>query len=328
MLVQLPHRVTDLPVVGVDQERPAVGIGFHGVAGEMDLPHAVQGEGIQVGLRAVPEVGGGYVDVVDVQQQAASAAPGDFHEEFHFRILVPVEAEVGRGIFQQDLPAEAVLHQVHVIRDPPEGLVVVGQRQQVVEEQALMGGPGEMFADCRGFEAPHDPAETLQVVRVRAPGGADGQPDAVNGQRDLGACPVQPQVGGPAVAHVVLRVHLEPGRDPFRGQGLLVVFRLQADARVRRQSGGHVVRDAEGRPRSGGRTGRQMRREIPERVTARPRLAPRRGVPGMDQLSGRSRSSMVREPTRSPGSSNSGLSSSTPYFTQSPLGTTFQALPW
>ena len=65
----------------VDQHRPAVPLRI-GVAGDMDFADQLAGNRIDKIQRVVAVVEGADMDVVDVQQQAAAAAPRRFDAEF------------------------------------------------------------------------------------------------------------------------------------------------------------------------------------------------------------------------------------------------------
>ena len=56
-----------------------------------------------------------------------------------------LEGDIGRGILEQHLPPKRLLHLVDVVGDAGKRLGVVGNRQKVVEIDAVMGRPGEML---------------------------------------------------------------------------------------------------------------------------------------------------------------------------------------
>src|SRR5260370_38210094 len=71
-LEQFPHRVCDWSVVTVDEKQVPLVVGLFGMACEMNLPNAREGEVGQILKRREAKVGGGHEAVVDVGHQAAS----------------------------------------------------------------------------------------------------------------------------------------------------------------------------------------------------------------------------------------------------------------
>ncbi len=138
MGVKLPDRIGNRAVVAVDQQRPAGLILFAGMAGKVDFLHAVKRIARDVAGRIPKLVGAGDHDVVDIQQKAAAGAAGDFGDEIHFVPGAFGKAQVGRGVFQQHLPAKGVLDLMNVGRDARQGFVGIGHRQQIVQKPRLV----------------------------------------------------------------------------------------------------------------------------------------------------------------------------------------------
>src|SRR5260370_41274600 len=67
--------------------------------------------------------------------------------------------------------------------DARERLGGVWHRQQIVQEIAVMGRPGQMFREQARRVALGEPLEAQKMVPVERSVGADRQPDAVEGQR-------------------------------------------------------------------------------------------------------------------------------------------------
>ncbi len=213
-------------------------------------------------------IGGGDVQVVHVQQQAAAGAPHQRRQEGGLGHRRMVEGDIGRGVLHQDAPAEHVLHLRDMVGDVRERSLGIGQRQQVVQELAAMARPGEMLADQPGLVAFDEGLQAAQMIRVQRCRAADRQPDPVQRERIGLPDGLQIAVRRPARAHVVLGMDLEPADVGPVGQDSVVVPGLQADAgaggnggraahRGRpSQSDPHTgrVRDAYG-PRTGSRDG-------------------------------------------------------------------------
>src|SRR6185369_26874 len=81
--IEVPHRPGDARAVVVDQDRAAVRV-VRGVAGQMNLADRAGLHGIEVFAGILVEVAGAHVDVVDVQQNAASGPATELEEELGF----------------------------------------------------------------------------------------------------------------------------------------------------------------------------------------------------------------------------------------------------
>src|SRR6185437_2683850 len=112
--IQPPYRGIDAMVVGVDQEWSAQAF-LATEAGQMDLADrgGIDAVDVMHGVDAV--VDAVDVDVVDVEQQAAAAAPRQFAEEFplgHRRMEV---MDVTGDVLQQYLTLQGVLQLVDML---------------------------------------------------------------------------------------------------------------------------------------------------------------------------------------------------------------------
>jgi hypothetical protein len=210
--VQRPHGLVDCTAMVVDQQPVAGGITVLGEAGQVDLAHGPRGQRLdqrvdqQPGVAAV--VDAADVGVVHVQQQRAAGAAHDGGQEaglVHGRAGV---AEVGAGVFQQQRAPQPRLHLVDVVAHTVQCGGVVGQRQQVVEPAAAMAGPGQVFAEPAGFEAPEKVVQPVEVINIQRAFTTDRQAHAVDGQRPVRAHPFQLPQHRAAVDHVVLGMHL------------------------------------------------------------------------------------------------------------------------
>ena len=107
--------------------------------------------------------------------------------------------------------------------------VVVGQRQQIVEETRRRGwtrrdAQRTTPADRASIEA----LQTRRCSRSSARGAADGQADAVDRQRIVRANPLQQVMRRAAGTHVVLGVDLEEIDAAGTRQNVLGMFGLEA----------------------------------------------------------------------------------------------------
>src|SRR5205085_7000635 len=103
-----PNRLADGCVVGVHEQSRAE-VRILGVAGEVDFHQRGGGKAIDVGSGIDADVRGAHEDVVHVEQQAASGAPGELGEEADLVPLVTIHLQVVRWVLDRDAAAERVL---------------------------------------------------------------------------------------------------------------------------------------------------------------------------------------------------------------------------
>ena len=99
----------------IDQQG-CLGIPQHGMTGKMDLTDMVDRKRGEIGPRIEAVIGGGDDNVVDVEQQTAAAASCECPQEIRLRHFIPVEAEIGRRILDEDASPERRLGLVDVAR--------------------------------------------------------------------------------------------------------------------------------------------------------------------------------------------------------------------
>ena len=128
----------------VDQDETEIGV-LPGVSGEVDFADRIHGELLEKGERVEIEVFCRDVDVVDVEQQAATRSLDQFGQELGFAHGRSFQSDIGRQVLDQDTAAERLLHQVEVAGHDGERLLVVAERQEVVEERAAGPRPGQVF---------------------------------------------------------------------------------------------------------------------------------------------------------------------------------------
>src|SRR5215470_8865136 len=81
---ELPYGVSDRTVMAVNEQKLALVIGLLGMAGKVDLTDVLQWEIGEIVERGKAMVGGRNKHVVDVEQQAASAAPNQLRDKRRF----------------------------------------------------------------------------------------------------------------------------------------------------------------------------------------------------------------------------------------------------
>ncbi len=95
---------------------------------------------------------------VEVEQHAAAGGAHQFGEEFRFAEARGGELQIGGRILDQEPAAEHGLGAVDVGDDDPEGLLGVGQREQVRQGQKTIAGGGEAPGQVIGHQARADAA--------------------------------------------------------------------------------------------------------------------------------------------------------------------------
>ena len=210
------------------------------VAGQVDLGHRSRVDRVHpgAGRRHRIDTVVQCVDhqVVDVQQQAAAAAPGQGVEELGFGEVCVGPVQVGREVFDQDAALQPVLHLLHLRHQDLERGAGEGQRQQIVGMQHQATGlprrtrEGRMVADPDRVDALGQPRQPVQVPRVQPGRRAQRQPHAMQADRVVPAHLVQQRQRRAAVGKEVLGVHLHKAQSRQVMQQGLVVRLAQADA--------------------------------------------------------------------------------------------------
>src|SRR3546814_2928674 len=100
----------------------------------MNLLHAAERQPIEKSAWIKTVVVAVDVDVVDVEQYAASRLGHDRGQELPLAEFIAVKTQVARHVLEQELPAERVLHLAHAARDMSDSLDRVRQRHQRSEE--------------------------------------------------------------------------------------------------------------------------------------------------------------------------------------------------
>src|SRR3546814_19009987 len=107
MRVQGPDRIADRCIMGVDQQATARCIDR--VTGEMNLLHAAERQPIEKSAWIKTVVVAVDVDVVDVEQYAASRLGHDRGQELPLAEFIAVKTPVDRHVLEPERPAERVL---------------------------------------------------------------------------------------------------------------------------------------------------------------------------------------------------------------------------
>ena len=108
---------------------------------------------LQVGQRVEAVIDAADVDVVDVEQDGAVGALRNFAQELPFAHLGRLIGEVAGDVFQQDLPAEGVLHLTDPRHHDVQRLLGVGQGKKIVQVASFDSGPAQMIGYPMRFDA-------------------------------------------------------------------------------------------------------------------------------------------------------------------------------
>ena len=208
-MVEIPYFRTDGTIVRVDEER-RLDIAQHGMTCQVDLADMLDRKGVEIGQRIETAIGGGHGDIVQVEQQAAAATPCERAQEIGFRHLLDREAQIGRRILDEDGPPQHGLHFLDMADHERQRRFGIGKRQQVVEENSVVRGPGQMLGDDEGLVTVGHFLQACEVARCHPTGRADRQAHAMQGKRIERAYALQEVMRRTAGSHVVLGMHLEP----------------------------------------------------------------------------------------------------------------------
>ena len=203
------------------------------MTGQVDLADMLDRESLEIGERIEAAIDRGHDDIVEVEQQATAAAPGERAQEFGFGHLLALEAQIGRWILDEDASAERGLRFVDVPHRQGQRRLRVGKRQQVVQEDPVMRGPGQMFGDDEGLVSIGDGLQAREMARRHAAGGADRQSHAVQGNRIERTDALEEEMRRTARPHVVLGMHLEPADIGPGVEDVPLVLGLQPGAGTR-----------------------------------------------------------------------------------------------
>ena len=112
---------------------------------------------------------------------------------------------------------------------------VVRQRKQIVQKVTVMGRPGQMLGKAGRVEPADKMLETSQVVGIQIALATNGQPDAMNRDREPFRQMAQLRYRASAIPHVVLGMDFQPANRAGVGHDVGVVLRLVANAGTVRQ---------------------------------------------------------------------------------------------
>ncbi len=186
------------------------------MAGQVELADGLVRNERQVVAQDAGGVGalvhGADVDVVEVEQHAAAGPADECAQELGFGQGRGGELQVGGGIVDQQAPVQHPLGVADIGRDHRQGLLSIGQGQEVRQSPGpgARGGqaPGQVIGHQAGADAALQIAQATQMLGVEAAARAQGHPHRM--QRDGIAVGEGGEVVGAALGQVVLWVGLQP----------------------------------------------------------------------------------------------------------------------
>ena len=195
----------------------------------MELPDLVRRDALQVGAWIEAVIAGAHIDVVDVQENAATRPQGDLGQELPLgEGRVPV-GDVAGDVLQGDRPPKPLLHALHPLHHVVERRLGVRQRQKVVGVAPSDAGPAEMVGHPGGLEASRESVEPRQIGLVQRIGRSDGERHAVQHHGVPLAHPREHVERAAALDHEVLGERLEPVDGCGIGQDALEMVASQPD---------------------------------------------------------------------------------------------------
>ena len=207
--VQVPHDVTDGSAMIVDQKPCSFAVAIFGEASQVKFVDMLHGESVDVSRGVEPMVDRGNMYVVDVEQQSASGPLCDFRQKLDLGHRGRAKGDVCRRILQQHFHPKNVLDLVHMGADMAQRNLVVGQGQEIVEEDAVVSRPRKMLGKEGRLIDRNDAlqaSEVLTVERRRAP---DGEASAVILKWIVRSDTPETVVRGAAATHIILGVNFE-----------------------------------------------------------------------------------------------------------------------
>ena len=223
--IELPDGIDDGMVVGVEDV-----LLVFGVAGDVDLGDAVRGHGVDVvhGIELV--VHGGDIDIVDVEENAAVGALGNFGDKFPLGHLGAGEGGVGADVFDGDGDFEEVLHHADALDGALDGFPGVGEGQQVVGIGSIDGAPAEMVAEPGGSGAADERLEAAKVLGIGRGDGTEVHGDAVLDDAVLLKDLIEDGERAAGIDHEIFRDDFEPVDDGLAREDVLIVRNAEADS--------------------------------------------------------------------------------------------------
>ena len=180
------------------------------VAGQMELAHALRGDGVQIARCVEPMIHALTWMLLMSSKIAQSARSRDLTQKLPLRHLRGAVRQIARDVLEQDLPSQQVLHLGDSGDDAVECLLGIWQRQQIVHVAPFDAGPAQMIGDPGRLDAAGELAHVYEILPVERIGAADRQRHAVHDEREAVANALEIMQRLAARDQVILGDDLEP----------------------------------------------------------------------------------------------------------------------
>jgi hypothetical protein len=124
---------------------------------------------IQIGERLEPHVRGAQRRVVDVAEHSAAGAALSSAMNSPSGMGETREAEIARGVLDEEAPAQPILRASHVVAHDDERLVSPGQGEEMVEIHTAAEAPGQVLGHEARGEPVGERVEPSQMLEISTP---------------------------------------------------------------------------------------------------------------------------------------------------------------
>src|SRR5262245_23564570 len=132
----------------------------------MDFTHRTGRQGIHIGHGVAPKIAAAHVDVIDIAQESTARTPYQFSQKFGLGNGRVSKTEVTRWVLDEEATLQDLLGVPHMLGNDRQGLLRIGQGEEMVEIEPACDTPGEMLRHERRFEPCYEPLQTRQMTVV------------------------------------------------------------------------------------------------------------------------------------------------------------------
>jgi hypothetical protein len=119
----------------------------------MQLADSLARDASQIFHRVKTVVACTHIHVIDIEEDIVARAPAHFIKETQLRHLDRREADVARRVFEHERAFEHFLGVLNIRAHSAQGLVRIGQGQQIMRIEPVNAGPAEMIRDPERIES-------------------------------------------------------------------------------------------------------------------------------------------------------------------------------
>src|SRR5499433_305503 len=180
--IELPYLGPDPRAMVVYENREPISI-VACMASHMDLLDRLSRQSVHVGGSVEGEVVGGDVDIVHVTEQPTAGSADELGQELGLRDGRMPEAEIARGVLDEELPTERELDLIDMPAQDLQAFFRVRQREEMVQIRPACHAPREVLRHEHGLDALDQGREPPQMVGVETMRTAEREPHTVEGDR-------------------------------------------------------------------------------------------------------------------------------------------------